>query len=137
MLFRSHPFYRRRKELTSSDGWTDASEDNMCPCFLPLPLADGRPSGKHLLLFISHNRGCQYYIGRYDTSADKFLPERHGRMTWADPSYFAPEALVDGKGRQIAWSWLRDNDADDYARFGWSGVYGLPRSLWLAEDGSL
>ncbi len=132
-----HPFYRRRADQTRATGWTDADEDNMCPSFLPLPLADGRPSGKHLLLFISHNRGCQYYIGTYDTAADKFLPERHGRMTWADKSYFAPEALIDGKGRQIAWVWLLDNLKDDYARHGWSGVYGLPRSLWLAADGTL
>ena len=51
-----HPFYERKPE------WTDRSEDNMCPSFLPLPskAEAGPPSGKHLLLLISHNRGCQY-----------------------------------------------------------------------------
>ena len=90
---------------------------------------------KHLLLFISHNRGCQYYIGDY--RGDVFQPTSHGRMTWLDRSYFAPEALIDGKGRQIVWTWLVDNPADDFKTYGWSGVYGLPRSLWLQADGTL
>ena len=69
--------------------------------FLPLPASPngGAPSGKHLLLSISHNKGCQYYVGDY--RSDRFFPENHGRMTWVDNTYFAPEALVDGKGRQI------------------------------------
>lgn len=125
-------FYERR------DGWTDASEDNMCPSFLPLPTtADGgSPSGKHLLLFISHNRGCQYYVGTYRPDSVRFEPESHGRMTWVDNTFFAPEALVDDRGRQIMWAWLTDNPAGDDRR-GWSGVYGLPRSLWLGSDGTL
>ena len=63
-----HVFYERKPE------WTDRSEDNMCPSFLPLPAspAGGPPSGKHLLLFISHNKGCQYYIGDYRD--DRFAP---------------------------------------------------------------
>lgn len=125
-------FYQRRDE------WTDVDEDNMCPSFLPLPSSPegGEPSGKYLLLFISHNRGCQYYVGSYDRDSDRFLPESHGRMTWVDNTYFAPEALIDGKGRQIMWAWLLDNRKDE-ARDGWSGVYGVPRVLWVGEDGAL
>ncbi len=125
-----HSFYERNPE------WTDRSEDNMCPSFLPLPSgpAGGPPSGKHLLLFISHNKGCQYYVGDYRD--DRFQPNNHGRMTWIDNTYFAPEALMDGQGRQIMWSWLLDNPSGEKER-GWSGVYGLPRSLWLGEDGTL
>jgi beta-fructofuranosidase len=54
-----HRFYERNPE------WTEKTEDNMCPSFLPLPLSSegGQVSDKHLLLFISHNMGCQYYIG--------------------------------------------------------------------------
>jgi len=90
-------FYER------NPAWTDGSEDDMCPVFLPLPASPegGRPSGKHLLLFISHNKGCQYYVGVSDTRNDKFIPESHGRMTWKDTTMFAPEALIDGKGRQL------------------------------------
>ncbi len=125
-----HVFYERNPE------WTDRSEDNMCPSFLPLPSRpDGGPaSGKHLLLFISHNKGCQYYVGEYRN--DRFFPLNHGRMTWVDNTYFAPEAFVDGSGRQVMWSWLTDNPPGEEQK-GWSGVYGLPRTLWLGEDGTL
>lgn len=125
-----HVFYERRPE------WTDRSEDNMCPSFLPLPAGPegGTPSGKHLLLFIAHNRGCQYYVGEYRD--DRFFPERHGRMSWVDNAYFAPEALLDGRGRQIMWAWLLDRREGD-EKAGWTGVYGLPRTLWLGEDGTL
>lgn len=125
-----HVFYERNPL------WTDRSEDNMCPSFLPLPSRpDGGPaSGKHLLLFISHNKGCQYYVGDYRN--DRFFPLTHGRMSWVDNTYFAPEALVDGKGRQIMWAWLTDNPPGEDQR-GWSGVYGLPRTLWLGDDGTL
>ena len=125
-------FYERSPE------WTDDSEDNMCPSFLPLPASadGGAPSGKHLLLFISHNKGCQYYIGDYDSNSDRFIPTHHGRMTWVDNTYFAPEALIDNQGRQIMWAWLTDNPEGEEAK-GWSGVYGLPRSLWVGPDGTL
>ncbi|MDO5554890.1 MAG: glycoside hydrolase family 32 protein [Planctomycetia bacterium] len=132
-------FYQRNPE------WTDDSEDNMCPEFLPLPSSpEGGPaSDKHLLLFISHNKGCQYYVGTYDKKNDRFIPDNHGRMSWIDNTYFAPESLIDGKGRQIMWAWLLDNmgnEHDDMGKEmgrGWSGVYGLPRTLWLGEDGTL
>jgi beta-fructofuranosidase len=125
-----HVFYERKPE------WTGRSEDNMCPSFLPLLSSpDGGPaSGKHLLLFIAHNRGCQYYVGDYRN--DRFFPNNHGRMSWVDSTYFAPEALMDGKGRQIMWAWLTDNSPGE-KELGWSGVYGLPRSLWLGDDGTL
>ena len=90
-----HEFYE------SNCKWTDKSEDNMCPSFLPLPVSPegGAFSGKRLLLAISHNLGCRYYIGTYEN--DKFYPDCHERMTWVDHTFFAPEALIDDKGRQI------------------------------------
>ncbi len=71
-----------------------------------------------------------------DYRNDRFTPNNHGRMTWVDNTYFAPEALMDGQGRQIMWAWLLDNPSGEKEK-GWSGVYGLPRSLWLGEDGTL
>ena len=127
-----HRFYESKRE------WTDASEDNMCPSFLPLPSSadGGKMSGKHLLLFISHNKGCQYYIGDYKN--DKFFPENHGRMTWKDNAYFAPESLIDDKGRHIMWSWVFDDRPDSIINhYGWTGTYGLPRTLWVGSDGTL
>ena len=133
-----HRFYQR----DAGNRWTEESEDDMCPSFLPLPRspAGGEMSGKYLQLFISHNKGCQYYIGEYDTQRDLFLPETHGRMSWVDNTFFAPEALIDCRGRQIMWAWLTDNpsaEIDESIADGWSGVYGLPRVLWLGEDDTL
>jgi len=127
-----HPFYQSDRK------WTHAGEDNMCPVFLPLPASPegGAPSDKHLLLFISHCDGCQYYVGRYE--GDRFTPRSHGRMTWVDNAYFAPEALVDDRGRLVMWAWLLDNPPQEVINAqGWQGVYGLPRLLWLGEDGTL
>ncbi len=127
-----HEFYKSDRK------WTDKSEDNMCASFLPLPSgADGgKLSGKYLLLFISHNKGCQYYVGSYKN--DKFYPDHHGRMSWQDNAYFAPEALIDSSGRQIMWAWVFDDRPDSIKKFyGWTGTYGLPRSLWLGKDGTL
>jgi beta-fructofuranosidase len=132
-----HRFY----EYDAEKKWTDGTED-MCPSFLPLPLSaeGGQMSDKYLQLFIAHNKGCQYYIGTYNKANDKFIPEIHGRMSWIDNTYFAPEALIDAKGRQIMWAWLLDNPDrtnEEVLRRGWCGVYGLPRLLWLGEDGTL
>ena len=127
-----HRFYESRRE------WTDTSEDAMCPSFLPLPLSaeGGQLSDKYLLLFISHNRGAQYYIGDYRN--DHFYPQQHGRMSWNDNAYFAPEALMDKQGRQIMWSWILDDRPESVQKYyGWTGVYGLPRTMWLAKDGTL
>lgn len=127
-------FYENPK--MGEDGYPDETEDDMCPSFLPLYDAEenGKPTGKYLQLFISHNKGCQYYIG--SMNGERFVPEQHGRMTWKDATYFAPEALVDGKNRQIMWVWLTGNLQNDFRRFGWSGVYGIPRNVWY-EDGEL
>lgn len=127
-----HAFYTSKRE------WTQADEDDMCPDFFPLPSSpDGGPiSNRHMILFISHNLGCQYYIGKY--ADDRFDPETHGRMTWVDNGYFAPESLVDDKGRRIMWTWIFDRrEGETRSAGGWSGTMSLPRVLWLGEDNTL
>ncbi len=118
-----HPFYKSDRK------WTREDEDNMCPDFFPL-------GDRHMLLFISHNLGCQYYIGRYEN--DRFYPETHGRMTWVDNGFFAPESLVDDRGRRIMWAWIHEKwDQKTAQASGWSGTMSLPRVLWLGEDRTL
>ena len=120
----------------TGEDWPDATEDDMCPSYLPLFDApkNGKPTGKMLQLFIAHNKGTQYYIGHRE--GERFIPETHGRMSWKNNDFFAPEALIDDQNRHIAWCWLKDNLPDDFESFGWSGVYTFPRLLWL-EDGEL
>jgi Glycosyl hydrolases family 32 C terminal len=85
-----HPFYERKPE------WTDRSEDNMCPSFLPLPskAEAGPPSGKHLLRFISHNRGCQY---QKELVFDSTRSGRDGRIV----AERAPLALSAGESLRL------------------------------------
>ena len=126
-----HRFY---KNTHAGPDWPDRTEDDMCPSFLPLYDAQsgGNPTGKWLQLFIAHNKGCQYYVGTLEN--ETFYPEAHGRMSWNDKAYFAPEALVDNKNRQLAWVWLKDNPTDEKKRFDWTGVFGFPRNLWWEKD---
>jgi sucrose-6-phosphate hydrolase SacC (GH32 family) len=118
-----HPF------IESDRGWTDADEDCSCPDFFPL-------GNEYMLLFISHRRGAQYYLGRWEK--ERFHPERHGRMNWPGGGFFAPESLLDARGRRIFWAWVLDARPDAMRRAsGWSGVMSLPRVLSLDAAGTL
>ena len=118
-----HPLYKSDRK------WTEPTEDNACPEFFKL-------GDKWVLLFISHNMGCQYYIGRFEN--EHFYPESHGRMSWVDRVFFAPESLTDDKGREIMWAWIRDGrKGDSRTASGWSGTMSLPRVLALGEDKTL
>lgn len=91
---------------------------------------------KDVLLCISHRLGCRYYVGEWKN--EQFYPESHAQMSWVDNSFFAPETLVDDKGRRIMWAWLLD--APEFGvrwEHGWSGVMSLPRVLSLGDDGQL
>ncbi|MBP85364.1 MAG: hypothetical protein CMJ64_01390 [Planctomycetaceae bacterium] len=118
-----HPFYKSDRK------WTPADEDCSCPDFFPL-------GNKHVLMFISHTQGTQYYIGRFQN--DRFHPERHGKMNWPGGPVFANDSLVDNKGRRIMWAWACESwERDTQRAAGWSGVMTLPRVLSLADDGTM
>ena len=118
-----HPFYESQRR------WTDADEDCSCPDFFPL-------GDKHMLMFISHKNGVQYYLGSY--AGETFVPERHGRMNWPGGPTFAQETLIDDKGRRIFWAWVCEWQTHEAQRAnGWAGVLTLPRVLSLAHDGTL
>ena len=109
--------------------WTGPEEDCACPDFFQL-------GDRHVLLCISHPRGCRYYLGRYED--ETFFPEEHHRMNWPGGTCFAPESLLDDKGRRIFWAWVLDRREREKAlASGWSGVMTLPRVLSLDQDGSL
>ena len=117
------PFYR------SDRRWTDADEDCATPDFFPL----GR---KHMLLFMSHKRGCQYYIGTYKD--DRFYPEQHGRMNWTGGQVIAPVSLQDDRGRRIMFAWFNEARTEPRHRAaGWAGMTTLPRELTLGDDNIL
>lgn len=119
------------------EDWPDRTEDDMCPSFLPLydKKSGGRVTDKWLQLFISHNKGCQYYVGTLDEKKEIFTPQVHGRMSWKDNTYFAPEALIDDKNRHIIWTWLHHSNIEtEMTERGWTGVFGFPRVVWWEEE---
>ena len=105
------------------------NEDVSCPDLFEL-------GGKHVLLCISHRLGCRYYVGEWRD--EQFHPESHARMSWVDNSFFAPESLVDDRGRRIMWAWILDEPLfGARTTHGWSGTLSLPRVLSLGDDGLL
>lgn len=104
-------------------------EDVSCADFFPI-------GNRHMLLCISHRLGCRYYLG--DWRDEAFHPTFHAMMSFADNSFFAPESLLDDRGRRIMWAWIFDGPAfATRMDAGWSGTMSLPRVLTLADDGTL
>jgi beta-fructofuranosidase len=123
-------FYESRRD------WTAGDEDCMCPDFFPLPSGPdgGKPTDTWMLLCISHNKGCRYYLGEY--AGERFLPRRHERMTWAGRTWggnalFAPETVIDDRGRRIMVAWVFGWHE---VKRGWSGTLSLPWLLWRGDD---
>lgn len=109
-------------------------EDISCPDFFKL-------GDKWMLLCISHSIGARYYLGEYKDN--KFYPDYHERMNWGGGACFAPESMLDHKGRRIMWAWAIDsrfrweNHEEIIENVGWSGTMTLPRVLSLGDDGML
>jgi sucrose-6-phosphate hydrolase SacC (GH32 family) len=83
---------------------------------------------KWMLLCISHEMGCRYYLGNFKD--EKYLPEFHAMMNWKDWNFFAPESLLTPDGRRVMWAWCNMEGAQ-------SAIQSLPRELNLPEDGVL
>ncbi len=103
-------------------------EDISCPDFFKI-------GNKDILVFISHYMGTQYYIGTF--SNDRYHIEKYGRMNWPGGTFFAPEQLVDDKGRNIIWGWVLERKPANLPNFGWSGIMSLPRVLTLSPQNEL
>ena len=102
-------------------------EDVSCPNFFPI-------GSKHMLLCISHNLGCRYYLG--DWKNEQFTPDFHARMNWHGIDYFAPESVLTPDGRRVMWAWCAiQGFATDH--FTQTGIQSLPRELSLPSDGIL
>jgi sucrose-6-phosphate hydrolase SacC (GH32 family) len=116
-------------------------EDISCPNFFPL-------GNKWMLLCISHDLGCRYYLGDWDAKAEQFVPQKHGRMNWRRDGqslfsrqswrvdFFAPESVLTPDGRRVMWAWCATLDRHDGAMSGRT-IQSLPRELSLSADGNL
>lgn len=131
-LFRSSDLERWEYlgPLVEGGFFTEPGEDAAVPNFLPIG------NGKHILLFFSHKRAAQYYIGEYDPAAHRFKPDYYGRMNYgpfALGSLHAPSATIDKSGRLIAIFNVKEGKSFN----GWSNVMSLPRCLSLDADNNL
>ena len=116
-------------------------EDISCANFFPL-------GNKWMLLCISHQLGCRYYLGDWDAKAEQFVPQTHGRMNWRRDEqslfgrppwrvdFFAPESLLTPDGRRVMWAWLATLGKSDGKMDGRT-IQSLPRELSLPADGIL
>ncbi|GIX00156.1 MAG: hypothetical protein KatS3mg111_3488 [Pirellulaceae bacterium] len=101
------------------------NEDVSCADFF-------RIGDRYMLLCISHRLGARYYLGEWKN--EQFYPTFHERMSWVDNSFFAPESLLDDRGRRIMWAWIFDGpDFQMRTDYGWSGTMSLPRVLTLVD----
>lgn len=109
-------------ELLEDGFFTEPGEDGAVPNFLPIS------ENRHLLLFFSHKRAAQYYIGTYDKAAHRFTPLTHGRMVYNKMlrgALHAPSATIAPDGRILAIfnikndKWNQDIDS----------IMSLPREL--------
>jgi beta-fructofuranosidase len=121
------PFYE-------SGDLSDPGEDCAVPDFFPL-------GGRHVLLFASHLRGAQYYVGTY--ANHRFTPERHGRMVYGPPSgrvgtFCEAYRMAAPDGRCILFGRASEGTYERYYKnSGWSGVMTVPWELALGADDTL
>jgi sucrose-6-phosphate hydrolase SacC (GH32 family) len=130
-----HPFYEHPDLSWTVETTNDADmpeffrrEDCSCPDFFKL-------GDKHVLMCISHKVGARCYIGRYEN--EKFFPEQHVRMNWPGAQFFAPESLLDDKGRRVIWAWVTDPRVRPSQDRTGSGFQSLPRIIALNPEGGL
>ena len=117
-------------ELIATDYNTEPGEDYAVPNFWPIG------NSKHMLLFFSHKRGGQYFVGDYDSSTHQFTSDYHGRLNngpLAVGSLHAPSATVDDNGRFLAIFNVKESREPQ----GWNDIMTLPTHLSLRDDNSL
>ena len=100
-----------------------------CPNFFPL-------GDKHVLLISPIPlRKVLYLVGEYRDH--RFRPERTGIVDDGG-CYYAPQVMLDERGRRLMWGWLRENrEVETQKAAGWSGVMSVPTELSLTADGRL
>ena len=109
---------------------TEPGEDGAVPNFWPIG------NRKHMLLFFSHKRAGQFYVGDYDRTTHRLISDTHGRMNYGPigiGSLHAPSAAIDEGGRFLALF----NVKEGKELAGWNDVMTLPRCLSLSADNAL
>nr|GMC74806.1 beta-fructofuranosidase, insoluble isoenzyme CWINV1-like [Ipomoea batatas] len=149
ILYRSKDFVRwvqAKRPLHSADGsgmWE-------CPDFYPVST---NPTGldtslvgsriKHVLkISLDESKHDYYTIGTYDHARDKYIPDKgsvdnDSGLRYDYGKFYASKTFYDSlKRRRILWGWINESLIDtEYVKQGWSGVQGIPRTVWLDKSG--
>ncbi|CAH9110378.1 unnamed protein product [Cuscuta epithymum] len=117
-----------------------------CPDFYPVSTS---PTGldtsslglgiKHVLKVSLDDTRHEYYtIGTYDHARDRYIPDKGSvesdfGLRYDYGKFYASKSFYDNlKGRRILWGWINESlPSTEYVKQGWSGVQGIPRSVWL------
>ena len=104
-----------------------------CPDMFPL-------NDKWILIFspmFMGDRKAVYFVGEMDFDIPRFTILNDGEIDWGC-EYYAPQSLIDDKGRRIlmawqnGWDWMPWwKDFGPAAAEGWCGCMALPRSVSL------
>jgi beta-fructofuranosidase len=95
-----------------------------CPNFFKL--------GDSWVLVISPHAPVEYFVGEFDTASFQFKSHHYTALDFGG-SFYAPNSLLDGKGRRLLWGWIKGFPEGR----GWNGCLSLPRVLSLNEQGEL
>ncbi len=133
-----HPFYTGDRDSTVPV-WTGSMWE--CPDFFPL--------GNKYVLVVSVFDESRFREGAYreslhyavafvgDYTNHTFTPITQSIIDYGG-YYYAPQTLLDPKGRRIQFGWLWEGRSDEAQwTAGWSGVMSLPRVLSLSTDDML
>lgn len=113
------------------------------PNLVPLPRADGTPSGKYLFVFSPQHgdNDVWYYIGNFDRTSCRFTADFADAklMDFGNNVFTGPTVYLNPDNNKVyICSIMQDqrSDADHYDA-GWAHTAGLPRELFLHTDGGL
>lgn len=123
--------------LAESDGSLGTMWE--CPDFFPL-------GNKHVLLFSPMGMGSTktvYLVGDMNYDTGKFTWDVQGEVDFGF-DYYAPQSLLDDKGRRIIIAWLNSWDWMPWFKGfappslkGWCGSMSIPRTVELDVNGKL
>ncbi len=93
-----------------------------CPNFFPL--------GEKWVLAVSPYGECKYTVGDFD--GRHFTPGEWRRMDFGGRAgFYAPNCLVDERGRRIMWGWITGPGSEGAP---WNGMLTVPRVLTLHDN---
>jgi beta-fructofuranosidase len=125
---------------SSSDlkNWTFLNKMFEAPDFKFLECPNMLKFGEKYVLVYSPSDIVRYHVGTLNKDFT-FTSEYEGILDnsgWE--GFYAPNTLVDPKGRKIMWGWMTEVSRGEFqGANGWAGAQSIPRVISLESDNSL